>query len=510
MEFYLTKTPAASLLEPVNTVSEQPVDVDFTLPDYCPDIDKILRCKITPKIYNRNLSGGQIQVEGTTVVSVLYEDSENGSLRICEQSVPFSAGVRVKDVPDDYVIETSVKCEYVNCRALSRRRLTVHGAFSLYVRLLTKGFIDLYSPNDTDNIEFKTSESEVSVLSSLAGDVFSVTDEIQIKSNPTAEVIIDSSAKATVTDFKIIPDKLMLSGEIGVKVLYISDIESGKPEKLDYIIPFSQVIDCAGIDEGNEVCVHLNVNSCDLSLKSDILSENPLINVDARISATVFAYSSKPYNIVTDAYSTEYCSEPEFVRVNIPSRTKMFSDTFMNKDTLRIDESEIKEVIDFAVSNCTLSSNISDGKIILTSKLNFNILGYNADNKPVYLERSVDVCKEVELEDSYNSVVCSDISVVSASYRFADDNNIEIRCELKYRLTLEDITCLRIVSSVNADESKPLNKKPCALILYYADKNEKIWDIAKRYNTKQSLILSENELSAEILEEPAMIFIPTA
>ena len=45
--------------------------------------------------------------------------------------------------------------------------------------------------------------------------------------------------------------------------------------------------------------------------------------------------------------------------------------------------------------------------------------------------------------------------------------------------------------------------------IYYADSGENIWDIAKMYNTKQNLIISENELVAETLEEPTLLFIPT-
>lgn len=36
-------TPSAVL----DTVAEQLADVDLTLPDYCPDIEKILKCTLT-------------------------------------------------------------------------------------------------------------------------------------------------------------------------------------------------------------------------------------------------------------------------------------------------------------------------------------------------------------------------------------------------------------------------------------------------------------------------------
>ena len=45
----------------LDTVAEQLTDVDLTLPDYCPDIEKILKCTLNPKIHSKTLSGGQLQ-----------------------------------------------------------------------------------------------------------------------------------------------------------------------------------------------------------------------------------------------------------------------------------------------------------------------------------------------------------------------------------------------------------------------------------------------------------------
>lgn len=57
---------------------EQPVDLDFGLPDYCPDIQRILKCQVYPRITMRNISGDRLEVEGTASVKLLYLDEENG------------------------------------------------------------------------------------------------------------------------------------------------------------------------------------------------------------------------------------------------------------------------------------------------------------------------------------------------------------------------------------------------------------------------------------------------
>ena len=75
---------------------EQSVDLDVTLPDYCPDIQKILKCQVYPRILDRSLSGDRLEIGGTYTVKILYADAETGCVRCCESSAPFSCAIPMK------------------------------------------------------------------------------------------------------------------------------------------------------------------------------------------------------------------------------------------------------------------------------------------------------------------------------------------------------------------------------------------------------------------------------
>ena len=69
--------------------AEQTIESDITLPDYFPDIVKIIRCTIRPNIMSVNTAQNQLSVEGNCILSVLYL-SEESKLRCFEQRLPFS------------------------------------------------------------------------------------------------------------------------------------------------------------------------------------------------------------------------------------------------------------------------------------------------------------------------------------------------------------------------------------------------------------------------------------
>lgn len=507
MEFTLNKIPLGTLCAQPDTVSEQPVDIDFTLPDYCPDIEKILKCKITPKIYNRALSGGQLTVDGATVVTILYTDA-SGGLRVCEQTVPYSVAFPVKDTPECYALDTYTKPEYVNCRALSQRRLTVHGAFSLYARVLQSCPVELCSPCEESALEYNTSEIPASSLSAFCSEQFTAGDGIKVTNKPSVAVVLDSSVRADVTGFKLIPDKLMLNGELAVHMLYLSAPESGSVETLDYTIPFTEVIDCRGLTEESEVCPVLSVLSYEIRLKNDIMSESPIVDVEARLNALVTAYSRKNVTVILDAYSTELAVVPELSQIKVPFNTTVLSDTFIHKDTL--DDLELGEIIDIRADVVPLTPSLGEKSITLGARMSVQILGRNTDGELVYLERSKEISREIITEQDFENVESCSVSVVSLSYRMGENNTVEIRLELRYCVTVCETRQLSAVTAVTADESAKLTRKPCALILYYADEGELIWDIAKFYNISVSSVARENELAEDVLSAPRMLLIPTA
>lgn len=508
MEFNLLKKSVGVPSAILDTVSEQPVDMDFILPDYCPDVEKILRCKMTPKIYNRSISGGQLQIDGTTVVTVLYVDGQKGCIRACEQTIPFNSVFQIKDIPENCIIEANAKPEYLNCRALSQRRLSIHGAFSLYAKVIYKGTVDLFAPEEDTNLQCRTKDISCVSLSSMCQDSFSAGDEISITNKPPVEVVLDSEVKANITDYRIIPQKLMINGELSVKLLYLSDIETGQPQQIDYIIPFSHIADCENLDENTLITPYISVLSHEIRLKSDMLSEAPVVDVDAKLSVTAMGYNIETVPIITDAYSTEHSVDLLQNRANITSQIAALKDTFIQKDEISLDGTDVSSICDISTEYNVLSPVITAEGIMLNSKMNICIIAFDSDKNPVYLERSVELSKNIQTDDNFTNIEKLSSSIASLSYRMGENNTLELRTEIRYCITLTSSQTYNNVSSVTADDSKKIPKRSCALTLYYADKGESLWDIAKEYSTKMNSLLEENSLDTETLESPQMLLIP--
>jgi len=508
MELHQDNRAFCTPLTVLNTVAEQLADVDLTLPDYCPDIEKILKCALTPKIQSKALSGGQLQIDGVCVVSVLYVESGKKTIRCCEHSVTFSQSFTVRDEGENDIVLTKTKSEYINCRALSPRRMVIHGAFSLYAKVIAVQKNELYAPPKEQNLEILTQNMRLADLKSNCQEQFTVSEEISVADKPPVEAVLYSKVTAGVTDAKAVSGKLMLNGEIGVRLFYLTNLETGETAKLDYLLPFSQIIDCAGMGDDTDNLICCEVLSYDIRLKNDVLSDKPAIAFDAALCVSAQGYLSAAEQVVTDAFSTEFAAAPQFCPLKSVAQARAVSDTFMEKLTAKIDNAKISKVLDIYADFVTLDAAPAEGGLKAKGKINLCILALNEENFPVFVERSCEYERPLPSAEGCNLMLFDCARVLSISYRLSDENSIDIRCELKIEGGALQSETTDAVCGVEIFEDRPVSRDGCALVLYFASAGEKLWEIAKAHSTKPALLLSENAPVEAVLDSDKMLLIP--
>lgn len=506
MDFTLTPEPVYSAVDALSVSSEQPVDLDFTLPDYCADVEKIFKCTVTPEIYSTNSGGGQLTVEGASIVNVLYCSKDKKSLKCAEQTLPFSVAFNLNSDLTDFLTSVKAKTEYVNCKAVSPRRLMIHGAVSLNVRISEKKPSNLYLPSESAELQTDLRKTKVSELVSIQSEVFSVKESIATNAKSPVSTILRSEVKTILTDATAVGNRLVIKGELILCILYLTEHTAELPEQLTYVFPFVHNMECAGIDESSVREIDLNLLSHDIKLKSDITSENPVIVLETKICVNIACRKETEVTYIKDAYSTSCDTELEFTPVTLETAVFPKVSNIMTKSSLDLGESKISRVIDIFCDNVAVKPQVSD-KLKLGGKANFCILALDENSELMYIERSVDIENTENLDNTYS--VCRDVTAMikSVSYRLTDDNNMELRAELSVLTKLVKTENLQAVSSIIDCGEIDLDDA-CALTLYFAESGEKVWDIAKRYRTDKKALCVENNLNDTCLTDNMLLLIP--
>lgn len=491
--------------------ADQPVDLDVNLPDYCPDISRILKCRLMPTVSVRQITGDRLQVEGKTLVSVLYVDDTNRRVQCMEQSLPFAQSFALQGAPEDAAVFSSTIIDYVNCRASSPRRLGIHGSFTVSVKVRGRADCQVVTQAEGAGMQLLRHAEPISSVIGMTERQFSMNEMLELgQSKPAAATLVRSSTTILISDYKAIANKVIVKGDIQIATLYQCQ-DSDDMEKMEHSLPFSQIIDLDGVTDESFCDIHCETVSADIQIRTDGAGENRLLSADLRLSLQVTAYQSAEISLIRDAFSTECEIETDLSEIRAERMQGTLRYDGVYKNAFELPSGDITAICDLWCDAGVVSCVPADGKLLVKAPVNVNVLALDGDGCPTYFERVAEIEYEEALPDGVTLALCDPtLCITSCSFSFTQTQSIEVKIE--YRLE----GCIFIPFQENAIcdlrlcEDQPIvRESTAALVIYYADQGERIWDIARKYCTSVSAIKEENELSEDVVPARGMMMIPS-
>ena len=488
---------------------EQPVDIDVSLPDYCSDIQRILKCQIYPTITSRSITGDRLMLDGSYTVKIFYLDPEGTCVRCYECDDSYTAEIALKQQAENALVTASVRVEYVNCRASSPRRLNVHGSFSLCAKVITCGQCEAVSNISGGDVEQQKMQTCVNELAGFAQQPFSVDEVLELgQGKPPADAIVRTDSYVNMQDCKIAAGKLMTKGEANVRFLYRTPGENGDLETMEYSLPFTQMLDCDGVTDDCFCSVRMEVAGVEAQIKNDYSGDKTFFDTQVKIYATARAYRPKNITLVNDAFSRSYEMNIDAKQKNVESLAETVQDTLVHKAELSQEDSPIGKIIDVWSEMASATAALADGKISLKGKYSLCVLARNEQDVPFYFERIVDFEHEMATSAEGDLKCEPEVTAGAVSYHIAG-SGIEVKTELHIRAEVMRRISFKSVTSVTADETKPVPRDTAAsLCLYFADAGESVWNIAREYRTSMASVCAENGIAGDTVENRGMLLIP--
>lgn len=489
---------------------EQPVDLNVSLPDYCADIQRILKCQIYPKIVSRSVSGDRLMVDGSYTVKVFYLDPGGICIRYCDSNNTFSAEIALKQSADNAQVFAFPRVEYINCRATSPRRLDIHGAFSVCAKVIVQGQNEVVGNIQGDDIEQQKKTIQVNKLVGFSQQQFGVDEILELgPGKPPADSILRTDAFAVLQDFKVAAGKLMTKGEICLKFLYAATAEDSEPEVMEFTVPFNQMLDCDGVTEDCLCNVKISVLSVEAQIKNDYSGDKTYFDTQIKLFANASAFRNAEVTLLTDAFSKKYDLNIDSKQKSFDNLRELTGDTYVHKTSLAVEDAQITKVIDIWNEMASVTAEAANNQVQFKGKYSLCVLAVNAENKPFYFERLIDFEFSRPCETMGGDLKCSaGGNVGGISYRIVD-NGVEAKTELRLTAEIYARISYQAVAGVTADETKSAAKDDtAALCIYFAEAGENLWSIAREYRTSVESIRTENGIAGEQVENRGMILIP--
>lgn len=479
---------------------ETGAECEIILPDYCPNILRILQASATPTLTSAVRTGDRLTVEGSVEYHILYLPEDGSGLKTVSQQAPFACSL---DLGCDDNADFSVSITPRNCvaRALNPQKIFARCTVQINVKINQNK--PLPQPGISDDCETRICRRNAAKLICSAQKPLRISDEFEMDSGKVATMILQNKITFRETEQKPLTDKLIVKADMIFDILCAADDNSLFTVRK--VFPISQILDFPGIVP-NAVCrTNFETVSANIIAKEESSDGSQSMTYDIEINVSGWAYEEIVAGWTEDAYSIKKITEC----VKEPITTERF---------LRIEESgSVRETMEIGTCSNILWVDVlpelrglfyrSDGgKIVCEGVWGCRILMTDPDGTPCSAVREIPFTLEIPA-DGCTSATRNDTTLIltDLTWSLTDASHIEIRGTYRWNGLIFTRETSEIVTAVHEKANRPRASE--SVILYYGMKGESAWKIAKDHACPYSEFIRTNKLENDILDEQKMLMI---
>lgn len=466
------------------------VETEIYLNPSGPTLEKVLWVQGKADILNTKIIKDKLIVSGLVKCNLLYKSpDEENNIHILESTKEFREELEVWGADEDMISKVKSSIDYIEWDL-------EEGMILLKALVNLQGEVREFKTIETikeivggDDLQIK--EENVNYKEVIAREISYVTvkDVLRLDDNaPEIDEIIKFNLTTREIETMVVDDRMITSSEVLVNLIYNG---GGKIHSQKGVFPFNHFIEMPGVNADLKGQLELEVVEGLYNIIGNEDEERRLVDLEIKLRATGKVYENKSRDLIVDAYSTKenVLLEREEIRINESLRDFRYVEN-IDIEVSDIDASEIL-MIDGRVN--LLEKRLTDESIVIDGVLALDIQ---------YIDRISEELNSHKLDFPFRSNVYeheeeADLLEIEANLDELDYNlrrdALGISGKVRMDINLgrnKKIYSIREIKETN--EAIDKKNKP-SITIYFVQKNDDLWDIAKRYNTTiEQILLSNN------------------
>ena len=487
--------------------SQTRVESDIIVPDIKPDIKKILDVSGNVCITQKQVQQDKVFVQGNVFMNVLYiPDGEViGKIKNLTVSKEFNHTIDCRGAMPDMQLTTEVEIVNMDYTPVNSRKLNLRCTLNIGVKV-TKASTMLFSTNVEGNESIALKKDRMRIISGTDTSECKIIlrEQLELPSGkPTIGEILKITAIPSSTELCMMENKAVAKGQVRICVLYNADDEVNSIQFMEYNLPFTEIIDAIGVTEDMDGEIEYSLNDIYHEIREDSDGESRAIGVELVIGAGLKGNRVTDIDSITDAYSLKFPLLLNTKSYKIEQLLENSSAEISQKDTARLPAMmpDIARVCDVNSKASIDNISVNDGEINVYGKIVTNIL-YLSENEETPIssfEHVSDFTHTFVLPGVDDKTICDARTYMNnVSYTLNGDGSLDLRfivgLSVKSLITCE----VTLVEGMDKNESDDFVPNPC-MAIYFVQKGDSLWKIAKHYHTTVESIKALNELECDTI-----------
>ena len=484
--------------------AEIPVETEILISDYLPQVFRVVKCFARPVVLQKQLQPGRLTLEGYIRCTVYYQGEGGAGLCQTEQKLPFQKTLELPAFSfTSWSAAVEGETEYINCRAVTPRRIEVRGAYGLVASVSTQCSTEAVTALSGCGIQQRQVTLRGVKRAAVLDKLFAADGAIPFAEPPAA--VLDVSGSALVSELRLLNGKAVAKGEIHALCAW-KGRDSAALQSQEAAIAFNQILDVEGLTEDCQCLCTAEPVGFTLAEGED--------GGPGKLSATVMLHlrAWRPYelNCVADAFSTQCEVKCETAPLTAEQMACILDETVAVTCSGPLPDENTRLLACFASFGPVGVETEGDAPV-LKARVQVTAFGQNSLDEIDSYDKTAELvlplsgCPAGEL---WPECWLSAESLQAGCTGGALEVTVQVRAQGAV-LCRESIPC---VSAVETGAPLAPADPDISLRIYYARQGEALFDIARRFHVSPGQMLEANGLEAgtQTLAEACRLLVPGA
>ncbi len=471
----------------------------YVIPDTKKDIIKNIVSNANAFIENVDIHDRKIRLDGKIKVYSLYLDGDENNSSL-ENDLEFSENLDLnKDIENEKIFfNTIIMVSKIELKVLNERKIQLEAKCKIEVNILKESEYEYVLEVEDEGSKIEKLESNIKINNLIGSGNTKIALKENAKITDVEKImnIVKIDYKIENVDYKISYNKVLAKGDVVLEVFYRN--EENKISKNKASFPVMGFIDIPNVEDTN-IC---KIEMCLRKAQIDVINDNN-ISADLEIEANLLIYEQKEISLIEDLYG---------IKNNYKYSKKQINNSSITEEKLLLKNISEKVLIDNI-------KNLYDTNVFLRIKeknKNGEEVKYLADAEVTYIYDTFDSKNILSLKKVFefdfsleNESYDIDMKIENSNFIVLPDSSIDSKLEINIVKSFTENKSIDIIENIEKDEENSIDTY--SLVIYYTQKGDSLWKIAKQFKSTVEQIAKVNNIeNLDRIDIGQKLYIPKA
>lgn len=491
----------------VQAVTQFTLEDDVNIPENKPDVAALNLEKGELIIDEIKPGTDSVTVRGRLGFVVLYHTMEEGSsLVVLDGKMPFEERINMQGVVPADAVTVDGEVEDISMNMINSRKLNIQSLVTLTARV--EELFDVEVPiavHGDEKVEYRRMPLELAQIAIAKNDIFRLKEEVALPVGyPNIFQILWSNISLGDVEFKVMEEKITISGDVRVFLLYEGEGEDHPCRSFETTVPFSGVLECHGCREGMLPDIRYHLGQQELAVRPDLDGEERNVGLELVLDIAIRIYEEEKLEIISDLYGVSKEISTMTNRADLRRLLSRVTGKTKVTDHVRVTGGTVLQLLHSEGAVTLEQQSTVENGILLQGSVQVKTMYITGEDEAPYGSTQASLPYQYTLE--VPDIAPEDMGEVRAEVEqlqvtMLDGEEMDVKAVLSFSTVVFKTIPMDLISAVNVSEldTGKMSSLP-GMVVYMVKDGDNLWNIGKRYYAPVDSLRELNALESDELK----------